>query len=156
MGRPASIAEWEELLVRLDVGPRAVRLAVEELPPREPEGGETAWRRAEEVLRELLLGELRAKSWLDAMREGTPLPEVPRTPSLGLETGDVDGLLHRFTESRARNFAAAQRRGLEVWDWEGDAPSGGRLSAFQLLSGRAAEDGRAIRELRRLGREPRG
>jgi hypothetical protein len=156
LARPASVGDWEDLLVRLDIGPRAVRLAVEELPPPEEGGRDARWRRAEEVLRELVLGEVRARSWLDAMREGRPLPEVPRTPSLGLESGDVEGLLHRFTEHRARNFAAAQRRGLEVWEWEGDAPAGGRVSAYQLLSGRAAEDGRAIGALRRLGREPAG
>jgi hypothetical protein len=152
--RPESIAQWEELLLRLDIGPRAVRLAVEELPPPEPNGHEEVGRRAEELLRELLMGELRATSWLDAMREGSPLPEVPRTPSLGRETADLEALLHRFAERRARNFAAAQRRGLEVWDWEGDAPAGGRVTAFQLLSGRAAEDGRVINALRRLGSEP--
>lgn len=148
--RPPSIAEWEDLLVRLDIAPRAVRVAVDDARGEGPG-----------VLRVLQVA-LARESWftevIAALREGRPV-------SLGVAFAPVAAggdperaeegareLCWAFESARSRNFAQVQRRGLGVWDWESPLEEGGTLSTFQALSGLARADGETLAMVRAAGR----
>lgn len=133
--RPESIAEWEELLLRLEIGARALRNTLEEHPDEE---------RAREVLGELVASEATASAWLGSMRDAEPLGE----PAAGPPSGSADERLDRFASLRSRNFAAMQRRGLEVWEWSGKAGDGTEVTAYQLLSELLRRDAEALARLR--------
>lgn len=115
---PPAIAEWEELLVRLEIMPRALRAALEEEieVPTAP-------------LAALLEREGRVGRWLEEAAFGSaesPLPEVAAG-------ADARWLADRFAAVRARNFAMVQRRGVDVWEWAGEL-DGVSLTVYQLLS----------------------
>jgi hypothetical protein len=140
--RPPSEVEWEDLLVRLEITPRALRLAVEDAGGDSPE---LRVNLSAAVGHEERLGEL-----LESLRQGHELGQSPfiglgvyhRTPS---ETAKE--LLERFTILRLRNFAQIQRRGLQVWDWI--SPFGrDRVTAYQVLQWMARADGEMLKFLR--------
>jgi hypothetical protein len=147
--RPPSIAEWEELLIRLEIAPRALRIAVEEAPDTPALRGTLARLLAEEALR---------VRRIDAMTEGAPLPAAVDDASADAARGasqdtTAEALAVEFARVRARLFARAQRRGIDVWDWAGTLPDGTRLSAYQLLLGAMRGDAELLAAVRAAVRE---
>lgn len=136
--RPPSEAEWEDLLVRYEIAPRALRLAVADAEPRL------------EVLVPLGLL-LSAERWaagvLAAMRDGREV-EGGGAGIEGAGLAGVDGLVREYADLRARNFAAVQRRGLEVWEWSAPVPGGRAVTAYQLLNAAVAMDGEMLAVVR--------
>lgn len=136
---PESIAEWEELLLRMELLPRALRVTMEEVP-----AGEEHTARA---LERALEREVELARWLGAA-SGEPAP-----PPADADPSDVRSVPDRLASLRARSFAMLQRRGLEVWSWT--APLGdARPTAYQMIAalvGADAETLATLREGRRLG-----
>ena len=140
--RPPSEVEWEELLVRLEITPRALRLAVEDA------GGDSPGARA--VLQSALGREMWWDHVLPELRDGTPI--------LGVFSLDIDrdgrepdagAMAEAFARMRERNFAQVQRRGLGVWDWESPVEGlGATLTAYQVLQYIARMDGEMLASLR--------
>jgi hypothetical protein len=133
---PPSEVEWEELLLRVDVAPRALRVAVEDAAGGR---GALAPLRAA-VLEEALLGAL-----LAAMAQGLEAPCEVRLDAL---EADLAGLSHRFAALRARTFAMVQRRGLGVWEWRLRGGPWEGATAYQLLRAAAARDARMLAAVR--------
>lgn len=139
--RPPSVAEWEDLLVRLEIAPRAVRVTLEEAPAGDAEvRGLMARAVAHEAVSQRLVERLRLGETLDPSEDGE---------SVRGHTGeDLRALLDAFTSLRMRTFAMAQRRGVDVWEWEADHPEGYRVSVYQLFTGMVMEDARLLAALR--------
>jgi hypothetical protein len=117
--RPPAVAEWEDLLVRLEIMPRALRNTLGDAEP------ETE--RLRGVFQEMVEREAWVGGWLEqAAGYGSPRPALVPDP-------DAEWLYRRFASLRARNFAMVQRRGLDVWDWAGPGPAGGTVSVYQLF-----------------------
>lgn len=141
---PPGIAEWEELLVRVDLAPRALRAAVEDTAP------------GSAVLNELLrvLGdELRWERALRAIQQGETVPTdlvFPDPPSESASGDDVEQLLRAVAGLRSRNSAQVQRRGIDVWRWRAPTDGGGFLSVYQLLVLMVRSDAGHLAALRRL------
>jgi hypothetical protein len=140
--RPPSIAEWEELLIRLEIAPRALRIAVEEAP----DGPELRG-----VLANLLAAESLRIAQIDAMIHDSPVPNTADVPHVEGDA-DAEALAVEFARLRARLFARAQRRGIDVWDWEGRREDGSTVSAYQLLLGAMREDADLLARVRRAAR----
>jgi hypothetical protein len=133
------VAEWEELLVRLEIMPRALRVALEE-----PVAGRA---RVLAELRELLRRERRVEHWLEGAAGWAPaLDGAPAAD--GEELGGRE-LAERHAAVRARNFAMLQRRGVEVWRWSGATDDGAPATVYQLLSWLLRADAGALAALRR-------
>ena len=123
---PASIGDWEELLIRFELGPRAVRLAA-------MDGGDDA--AARDVYRELLEVESEAADWL-----GVPVPD-------GGEAGSADLARERFERLRGTSFARIQRRGPDEAErvvQVGDAEA----TVHQVLVALVRHDGAMVARLR--------
>lgn len=138
---PPSVAEWEDLLVRVEIMPRALRNALDGVPEAPA---------ATELLRELVAREAAAAAWLEAVA-GLPRPDGAGR-RVGEERSDGRWLSDRFASLRARNFAMVQRRGVEVWGWEGEVEGGGRATVYQLFSLLVRRDAEALAALRRVAR----
>lgn len=135
--RPGSVAEWEDLLVRLEIAPRAARLSIEEV--EDAEGAARALESA--TVREAGIGRL--------LEVATRIPEpARRLDPQDAPTREPAALSLRFASLRARTFAMVQRRGLEVWDWETRLDGGEPVTVFQLLQWLAALDARLLADLR--------
>jgi len=144
--RPPSEVEWEELLVRYEIGPRAFRLALDDAADATGE----ARTRVCDLMRALVLNEHLTASAFETMRAGgRPADEVPRIEVL---PDEPRALYDRYARLRGRNFAAVQRRGLEVWGWEADVHPHGRVSAYQLIQASAALDGETLAAIRLAAR----
>lgn len=133
---PPSEVEWEDLLVRIEVAPRVLRLAVEDAAGRE---GVLA------PLRSAVMEEVRLQALLESMAgEGRGAGQAASEAA----EDDPTRLARRFASLRARTFAIVQRRGLGVWAWrlEGDPWEG--ATAYQLLQAAAARDGRMLADVR--------
>ena len=144
--RPPSEIEWEELLVRYEIGPRALRFALDDGDANGP-----ARERVCDLLRALVFNEQWTAARFDAMRTGVAASDdqSPRTEVL---PDEPRALFERFERLRSRNFAAVQRRGLEVWEWQTEAHPHGQVTAHQLIQASVALDGEtlaAAREARR-------
>jgi hypothetical protein len=137
---PPSEVEWEELLVRYELAPRALRIALDDAEP-----DAAARDRVGDLLRALVLNELQAAALFAAMRDGVPVPLEPRIEML---SGDPRAACERFAELRGRNFAAVQRRGLEVWGWRAEAPAWGSVTAHQLILASTALDAETLAGVR--------
>lgn len=138
---PPSIAEWEELLVRIEIAPRAVRATLHDAAPDDPEV------RAE--LSRMVRGEIRWGHLLDALRQGAVIQtELTSVPDERHDCDTTDVLVRAFAELRSRNSAQAQRRGLDVWAWRSPTDRGDTLSAFRVLSVMARYDARHLAALR--------
>jgi hypothetical protein len=143
--RPESEVEWEDLLVRLELMPRALRIILEEL-----DRGREA---VAELLDTLSAREAEARAFLESAvlaAEGLSLsPGGAQVAAVEEDTVD------RFVRIRTRNFAIVQRRGIEVWEWEGTGEYAG-ATVFQLLTGLVRSDVEALATLRRIGKESAG
>lgn len=144
-GRPDSVADWEDLLVRLEIVPRVVRHALDEVVDATAAAGVLA----EATEREARVGELLEA----ASRIGEPSRSAQ---ARGRPGDDATALALRFASLRARTFAMVQRRGLEVWEWGAQLPRGERVTVHQLLLWLAREDGRLLARLRSETRNGRG
>jgi hypothetical protein len=141
--RPPGIAEWEELLIRLEIAPRALRIAIEEAPDTPEMRG---------LLSDLLAAESLRIAQVDAMIHDAPVPGTADVPHVE-EDADAEALAVEFARLRARLFARAQRRGIDVWEWEGRREDGGTVSAYQLLLGAMRQDADLLARARRAARE---
>jgi hypothetical protein len=139
--RPASEMEWEDLLVRYEIAPRALRIALSDGEPR-VDGRVLVG----DLLRAAVFKETWTAALFAAMREGRPVSIAPRVEIL---RDDVDELLSRFAGLRARNFAEVQRRGIDVWGWETEAPGEGTVTAHQLIQSAVALDAETLAGVRR-------
>ncbi len=142
---PPHVAEWEELLLRVEIAPRALRVAVEGAPSGSPA--------VREALARALLMDHACVDALDAMASGGGLPAIVApdaafTVSAPPEGQGAEEMAVDLAAVRARLFARVQRRGLEVWRWEGALPDGRRLTAWQLLLGVMRRDGATLDAVR--------
>jgi hypothetical protein len=142
--RPPSEVEWEDLLVRLEIMPRALRVAIEDAP---------ADAAMAEALEEAVGNEVRIQQELEAMSRGV---ESPVSVVVDLTDDSPRGLLAQFTRLRARTFAMVQRRGLNVWAWTSRGSDFEGTTAYQFLQAAAASDGAALAAIRGAGRERAG
>jgi hypothetical protein len=134
---PPSEVEWEELLVRYELGPRALRVALDDAP----DDAETA-ERIRVLLTALVLNEMWVGVLFEAMRDGRSPPAKPRmAPQPTYE---------RYAELRRRNFATVQRRGIEVWTWRTQDP--GTVTAHQVILASTALDGETLAGIRQAAR----
>ena len=135
---PPSVAEWEDLLVRFEIMPRALRAALD-APAAAPE-------RVAATLGALLTREREVGRWLEAAAGWTPSEQPPAGGSDdGLAARD---LADRFAGVRARNFAMLQRRGVDVWEWSGVTSDGDPATVYQLLGWMLRADATALAALR--------
>lgn len=133
--RPESVVEWEELLIRLEIVPRVVRSTVEEVVDPGV---------AVELLVHAGERERQIGRWLEAAA-GLDGAGGARGPS----GRDVRSLGLHFASLRARTFAMVQRRGLDVWEWEGPLGGEGSVTVHQLLCWLAEQDAALLSGLRR-------
>lgn len=139
--RPVSEVEWEDLLLRIEVMPRALRFALEEM------GRDSS--RVAEVLRDLAENEDRARRFLEAALglEANSVPTADEaTQPIALKADAMD----RFMRLRVRNFAMAQRRGIAIWELSVPVESGERATVHQLFAYLAETDARALKALRAI------
>lgn len=136
--RPPSEVEWEDLLVRLEIVPRVVRNTLEAVRRDDP--------RVADLLRERVTTEARVGRWLESLVPGAAAAQS-RDPEPA-DRGDADALSHRFSSLRARTFAMVQRRGVEVWEWEGALEPGRPVTVYQVLRWLALGDAAALAALR--------
>jgi hypothetical protein len=117
--------EWEDLLVRYEIAPRALRVAL---------GDGDAAGPARERVCDLLLGLVANELWTQlifaAMRDRAGISERPR---FEFAKDDPDALFERFQRLRGRNFNEVQRRGIDVWQWAADVPRFGPATAHQVI-----------------------
>ena len=138
--RPASEMEWEDVLVRYDLAPRALRAALADGDPAGP-----ARARLGDLMRALVFNELWTQLLLAAMRDRAGVSERPHVETAPL---DPAALFERFQRLRERNFNEVQRRGLGVWAWEAFAPRLGPVTAYQLILSSLELDARTLAEVR--------
>jgi hypothetical protein len=137
---PPSEVEWEELLVRYELTPRALRAALDDAA-LDGDAGE----RVGDLLRALVANELQVTELFAAMRDGR---EVQVEPRIEVMSAEPRAAYERFAALRGRNFAAVQRRGLEVWGWRAEAPGRGTVTAHQLILASAALDAETLAGVR--------
>ena len=137
---PPSEVEWEELLVRYELGPRALRTALDDAVTDGP-----ASERVGDLLRALVVNELLVTELFAAMRDARPVLQEPR---IEVMSPDPRAAYERYAALRGRNFAAVQRRGLEVWRWRAEAPGIGPVTAHQLVLASTALDGETLAGVR--------
>ncbi len=142
--RPPHIADWEELLLRYELTPRAMSNALE-LSPGDGSPNDLI----AEYLGRIVAAERAALDWFAALRDGD---EITAQWQPAKETGVADTLLAEFASLRARNFAGLQRRGIEVWDWAAKHSAYGEVTAFQFLSAIIARDAREMQAIRDAAR----
>lgn len=139
--RPASEMEWEDLLVRYEIGPRALRFALADGDADGPARGHVA-----DLLHQLVVNEMRTAAAFEAMRDGVPMAQADAEGETAAEAPGA--LVERFDRLRARNFAAVQRRGLEVWDWRTEVHPHGAVTAHQVIQSSVALDGETLAAVR--------
>jgi hypothetical protein len=136
---PPSIAEWEDLLVRVELMPRALRSTLEGAP-----GGPAV----DGLLREMVEREARFGRWLQRLADAAAGVPAAEAAAAALPAAAAADLPERFGRLRARTFAMVQRRGLEVWRWAGELEGYGAPTVFQALTLLVHEDVRALAALR--------
>lgn len=141
IARPPSEVEWEDLLVRYEIGPRAFRVALEDADDLAGD----ARTRVCDLLRALVMNEMLVAGAFELMRTGARPTDEVRAVTLADEPRAIH---QRYEQLRGRNFAAVQRRGLEVWDWHADIHPHGEVSAYQLIQASAALDGETLAAVR--------
>ncbi len=142
-GIPPSVAEWEDLLLRMEIMQRVLRNTLEAVP-----AGDAG---AAEEVRALVERESEVGGWLEAVSGGIGSAVAGRAADAAAghsESGDFGVLAEQFVSLRARNFAMLQRRGLEVWRWTAELSGHGEVSAFQVVSWLVANDVRSLAALR--------
>lgn len=145
--QPAGIAEWEELLARFELMPKALSSSLAQL--------DVDWAQVQPVLAGMLMRESWAAGALGALRGAG---ELPKTTSAGAATApalpdDEERLVvcRQLADLRGRNFAQLQRRGPGVWDWAAERTGGVRLTTNRLLRHLVEQDGCSLRALRAMG-----
>lgn len=141
--QPPGVAEWEDLLVRFELGPRIAASVLEDIP-RDRWNTAADGRSPCEHLAHLASRERALAGWLDAMRSGARLEWAEDQPV----PGDAAAQLDRFARLRSRNSGAVQRRGVDVWAWAAPHPDGGTVGVYQALSVAVRHDGRHIAAMR--------
>ncbi len=134
---PPSEVEWEDLLLRIEIAPRALRVGVEDAGTGED---------ALAPLRRAVLEEALLQAMLEAMAEQR---EAPCQGGVEALEDDAPALARRFAALRARTFAMVQRRGLGVWEWRLAGGPWEGATSYQLLQEAAARDGRLLAAVRR-------
>lgn len=139
---PPSEVEWEDLLVRLEIAPRALRLALEQGDPARPGVAET--------LLDALVLELLVRGTLEAMAEGREAPNSVgfEGPAGGAEPVEPDTLVDEIERHRLRNFMFVQRRGINVWEWRARGGFWDGATLYQLLGGAMLHDARLLAGVR--------
>ena len=137
---PPSEVEWEELLVRYELTPRALRAALDDAALE----GDVR-ERVGDLLRALVANELQVTELFAAMRDGLAVQVNPRVEVM---TAEPRAAYERFAALRGRNFAAVQRRGLEVWGWRAESPVMGSVTAHQLILASTALDAETLAGVR--------
>jgi hypothetical protein len=143
--RPPSEVEWEDLLVRVEIAPRALRIAMEDAPPGDP--------RLVDVLRMAVLFESQLQHMLLAMIDGR---EVEEGFGVAGVAGDPAVLVDEYVRLRYRSFLMVQRRGVNVWDWTVLGGEWGGATAYQLFQAAAHRDGVLLASVRRTSRQGAG
>lgn len=141
--RPPSEVEWEDLLVRLEIMPRALRVAIEDAPAGHPG--------VVQALRTGVQAETALQRMLEAMVGGRELP-ADSAPGDQAQA-DAAGLLAEYARLRTRSFVMVQRRGLNVWDWQVRGGPWSGATAYQLFQAAAQTDGMLLAAVRGAGRE---
>ncbi|HYR12300.1 MAG TPA: hypothetical protein VEQ60_31220 [Longimicrobium sp.] len=142
--RPPSEVEWEDLLVRLEIMPRALRVAIEDAPADAPA--------LTQALRDGVRAEAALQAMLEAMVDGRELAaDAPAGPEA--MPGDAQALLAEYARLRTRSFVMVQRRGLNVWDWRVRGGPYDGATAYQLFQAAARTDGMLLAAVRGAGRE---
>ncbi|MEX2572364.1 MAG: hypothetical protein WD737_13780 [Gemmatimonadota bacterium] len=140
--RPPSEFEWEDLLVRIEVMPKALRVALEQLPAQHPS-----------VLPVLAAAGDREAGVRDFIERASGEPGRPAALKTGAQSTAVhEDALDRFVRIRTRNFAMLQRRGIDVWNWEAHVADGETATIHQVLTVLSQEDVKALAALRDLTR----
>lgn len=145
--RPPSEVEWEDLLVRVEIAARALRVAVEDAPADHPG--------VVQALGTGVHGEMALQQMLEAMVDGR---ELPADLGLGVEgmPGDAPALVAEYGRLRYRSFLMVQRRGLNVWDWQVRGGPYDGATAYQLFQAAARTDGALLAAVRGAAREGAG
>ena len=141
--RPPSEVEWEDLLVRVEIAPRALRVAVEDAPAGHPG-----------VVRALAMGvmaEMALQRMLEAMVDGGELPADFGSGVEGMP-GDAPALVAEYARLRFRSFVMVQRRGLNVWDWTVRGGPYDGATAYQLFQAAVQTDGALLAAVRGAAR----
>jgi hypothetical protein len=141
--RPPSEVEWEDLLVRVEIAPRALRLAVEDAAGQDPD--------LVERLRTAVFSEAQLQHVLEATVDGR---EVADPSGMGEMPADAEPLVAEYGRLRFRSFVMVQRRGLNVWDWTVRGGAWEGVTTYQLFQAAALRDGAllaAVRGGRRQG-----
>lgn len=143
--RPPSEVEWEDLLVRVEIASRALRIAVEDAPADHPGVVPALQRgvRAERALQDTLL----------AIIDGREAPDGAGTEEM---SADPAALVAEYARLRGRSFVMVQRRGLNVWDWTVRGGPHDGATAYQLFQAAARMDGELLAAMRRALREGAG
>lgn len=139
--RPPSEVEWEDLLVRVEIAPRALRIAVEEA------------RADDELLSRALQIGLLFETLLQRALEAI-IDERVMEDGFGMEfvPGDPAALVAEYGRLRYRSFLMVQRRGLNVWDWTVRGGTWDGATAYQLFQAAAERDGALLAIVRGGGR----
>lgn len=132
--QPLEIAEWEDLLVRLEIMPRALRSTLDGVP----NGAEI-----DRIISEMVQREESAGRWLEVAATGEPADDSRGTRGPGIRNP-----VERFEALRLRNFSMVQRRGVEVWGWRATTGEGSEVTVYQLLSSLVLSDAEALLALR--------
>lgn len=143
---PPGIAEWEDLLIRCELGPRIAATALEDIPTEK-------WSMAlapglwspHEHLAHLAASEVTLEDALRRLQNGEPLGDCTPNPDT---TRDTSANLGEYARLRGRNFGAVQRRGVDVWAWAAPHPQWGTVTVYQVLSAAVRHDAHHIRRLR--------
>ena len=139
--RPPSEVEWEDLLVRVEIAPRALRIAVEDAPRDHPA--------VIDVLRQGVAAEAALQEMLEAIIDGR---EARGGTGIGGLPDDPGALLTEYQRLRMRSFVMVQRRGLNVWDWTVRGGPYNGATAYQLFQAAARQDGDLLAALRGAAR----
>ena len=140
--RPPSEVEWEDLLVRVEIAPRALRVAVEDAPAGHPG--------VEEALGMGVMGEMALQEMVAAMVDGRALPQ--ETPDAGFSFHGAAELVAEYARLRHRSFVMVQRRGIDVWDWRVRGGAYDGATAYQLFQAAAQTDGTLLAAIRGAAR----
>jgi hypothetical protein len=142
--RPISEFEWEDLLLRIELMPRALKVVLEQL-------GED-----NDVVRQVLEALVEREEWAARFLEGAAVhaagcaqPFARRGQMVILHEDKLD----RFVRFRIRNFAMVQRRGIGVWGWSVEAGDSQPATVFQLFTHLAQSDVNSLSTLRGTGHE---
>lgn len=143
--RPPSEVEWEDLLVRVEIAPRALRVAVEDAPADSAHVVRSlqAALRAERRLQDELMAIIDERE-AGASSSGEAIPD------------DAEALVAEYARLRFRSFVMVQRRGLSVWDWTVRGGDSDGATAYQLFQSAAHRDGALLAAVRAAVRERTG